>query len=44
MKYERMTNETIAKIDIMPMTKLFVNRTLFESKITIISANRLFKK
>ena len=39
-----MMNETIAKIDIIENTKLFVNRILFESKITIASANRLFKK
>ena len=39
-----MTNETKAKMDIIIMTELFVNKILFGSRITIISANRLFKK
>ncbi len=37
-------DETIAKIDMTIMTKLFVNKILPESTITILSAIRLFKK
>ena len=38
------TNERTAKRDIIPITRPFVNRTFAVSKITILSANRLFKK
>lgn len=38
------TNERIAKRDITPITRPFVNRTFAVSTITMLSANRLFKK
>lgn len=44
MKIKIMTNETMAKMDIKSTTELFVNKILFWSRTTIISANRLLKK
>lgn len=44
MKSKMMTNETTAKMDIINTTELFVNKILFGSRTTIISANRLLKK
>jgi hypothetical protein len=38
------TNETIAKTDMMKITEASVNKMLFESAKRIISAKRLFKK
>ena len=37
-------NETTAKRDTIPITHAFVNSALPESRTTIISAMRLFKK
>ena len=37
-------NETNAKMDMSKITEEFVNRSLPESRIRIVSANRLFKK
>lgn len=44
MKFKINTNEMTARMEIAPITKVFVNKISPESKTTIASAMRLFKK